>query len=255
MVKRRSLKESVELQRKRREETGKTDYVFLTQEKRRTRVCKTDLQCEFFLNKYLTLLNHTHKKGQKLAISLDVEGDAGREGQSQNLHYWARNLIGKSKAEIQSRKKNNADIDKTFKKLIKMSVDDDHGAAQLHWRWMEERRTVGVPHCDILAIQMACSADPKGDLVFTIQVKELIEESYKGQVKLPATMKAVLTHPAAIFVNVNQYEDIAKLIEMFYGGKLEGVRYVEMGNLCLAAWGPNWNGFDPSGKPNPRQEY
>ena len=132
MVKRRSLKESVELQRKRREESGKSDYVFLTQEKRRARVCKTDLQCEFFLNKYLTLLDHMHKKGQKLAISLDVEGDAGREGQSPNLHYWARNLIGTGKAEIQSRKKNNADIDRTFKKLIKMSVDDDHGAAQLH---------------------------------------------------------------------------------------------------------------------------
>jgi hypothetical protein len=100
---------------------------------------------------------------------------------------------------------------------------------------MMKRHKVGVPHCSILAIQIACSADPKGELVFAIHVRQLIEKCSKGQVKLPGIMKSLLTHKSAIFINANEHNDLAALIDMFYGGKLEGIRYVKAHNLFFSS--------------------
>jgi hypothetical protein len=115
-------------------EKAKIDYVFLTEGEGRSRICKTEKQCEAFHSKILTLLDEEQQKGLKVGITLDIECDSGqRPRRPPNLHYRAQNLMkGVSGNEIQKRKK-NIDIDTTFKKMIKMSIDDDQEVTQFYW--------------------------------------------------------------------------------------------------------------------------
>ena len=94
---------------------------------------------------------------------------------------------------------------------------------------------------------MACTADSEGNNTFAIHLNQLIA-SNGGRMKLPHSMRKVLTHPAAIFINANQHNDLDAVINAFYGGRLDGVKFVEAHQLFRSEWGEKWDGLDPQGK-------
>jgi hypothetical protein len=250
---RETRSETICRQKESRARKNKTDYVLLTEEERRMRVAKTEEECNFFLAKHLVLLDKAHAKGEVVGICLDVECDwvdpEYKPYQKENAHFWAKNLFqGISRNELVTQKGKNQGINNHYKKTIDSLIDNEEAAKEAHWQWRQELRTKGLPLCNILAIQIASTADPLGDLVFAMQINKLVE-SYGGKVKLPHLMRKLLTHPATVFVNANQYDDLLGVIDTFYEGKLEGVQYVEIQCLLKKAWGPEWDRADLDGSP------
>jgi hypothetical protein len=242
----RSREEAIQRQQEHRAKSGRTDYVFLDPERRRERILKTTKECEVFLAKYLTRLDKAYSLGEKVEISLDTEDDyvspSYRPCRKTDPHYWVKNLMqGVSHAKLDARKKENEGIDKTYKRMLNEAVDDKEGTKSIYWQWRSARHSTGLPKCSVMAIQLACTGDKDGDLVCAIHVSNLIKDN-KGSVKLPEMMRSVLTHPAAIFVNANQFEDLEAVISQFYPGKELSIHYVEMHEFLQKVFGQGWNG-------------
>jgi hypothetical protein len=248
-----SLQELIRRQENERAASNKSDYIFLTAEQRRTRVAKTTEECDFFLKKYVALLDSAHEKGEKVGISLDIECDYVLPGHKPfrraDPHFWAKYLFpGVSRDKLTKRKEENKNIKKAYDKLKEAAIDDDKELKDLYWRRNSNLLSSGLPQSNVMAIQLASTGDPEGDLVFAIDVSELIKAN-RGRVKLPDLMETVLSHPAVIFVNANQFEDLDAVVNQFYGGRQLSIRYVEAHQFFKKAWGPNWNGVGKTGGP------
>jgi hypothetical protein len=244
----KSFKGQVEAKRRARREKNKPDFVFLDSEKRRDRVVRTIEQCDRFAGGMINILDSL-PEGSTAGIAVDIECDwvdpDARLKRKKDPHFWSRRLLGcPSKETYESRMAQNEKIDQTYKALLDRTTDDDTYIAT-YWEWCRQRHEMGVPKTDVLAIQVALTADPEGDFTFAIHVRELVESGPRNQVKLPEVMEKLLTHKNAVLFNANQYADIRAILNTFYpNGRLDNIRYVEAHDLFQKGWGPEWG---PSG--------
>ena len=215
---------------KRRKENPKKDMVFLTPQLRARRICNDANSANSFLSTLYSKAERYHQQEKRLFIVLDVEI---AQDQGFSWHEKELRLNGVKREEMERRKANHG--------LCLESSDRKKPAAKVfkYWDHKKEDWQEGIADGAVAAISMAAVSDYEGDDVFSINCVSVVAEN-NGQPRMPPKLESLLSHPAAYFINVNQYDDLDKIIGSFFRCQIDGIKFVEAGDFFASAWDESW---------------
>ena len=112
-----------------------------------------------------------------------------------------------SKEEIEERWRNRE---------LMMRGSDRKGADRKvsgFWRHKEEDRLDGIANATVGAYAIAAAEDEEGTDTFAVHVGNVVG---RDRTEMPPALLKLLCHPAVVWINVGQYEDINAMITTFY---------------------------------------
>ena len=232
-----------------RRTTSRKGITFLTQQERAKRLCVTEDQANVFLNGLISLADQRLQTGESMILVMDIECDlvksTTKSRRPSDQFYWFRELLnaqGQSKETIQDRETRQKGFIRKNRWRRYTPVE------KVRYYWLNNVRSQiqGMLHSSCHTIQLAAVDDEPGNLTFAIHTARLINQDYKGEIKMPPLLLNLLTHPAVIFCNVNQFDDIASIINSFWEGmEVRRIKYIEAEDFFLHQWGyecPNKEG-------------
>ena len=221
--------------------TRRQNFEFLDAKERRKRVCRWASQLDVYLDKAIALANKALEEGNQITAVIDTEGDQvnfdsdyrkrvrNADGKivSGDAYYHHRRTLqrdGLSAEEIRIREINQRKITKNWQNKKPAQKVRDFYTVQA------QKVNSGLLQSDCHVIQVAIVEDVEDDCTFILQATQLVANEYRGEAKLPPKFEEFLTHPAVYITNVSVYDDIANIVNSFYGGRLHGVKYTELEN-------------------------
>ena len=220
---------------KQRKEKNLKDLDFLTASQRAKRICHSWKEADTYLRMHIRRADDREKRGERYVMVLDVEEPSAKEF---SWHERELRMDGVGKAEIDGR----------WRKRKSMKGNSDRVGTEMrtvhYWRHREEDREFGIANATVAAFSISAADDYKGENTFAVHCGNVIGN---GRPKMPPSLLQLLQHPAAIFVNCEQYGDVDNILTSFFPGKQEGIKIIDAEQFFLDAWGPHWNGINKDG--------
>ena len=223
--------------------TSRKNYEFLDAKTRRERTFCRLAEFDRHMDKVLAHADAEHAAGRKVLVVLDTERDqvnfdtslrkrvvdpSGKTLPGDIFYHHRRTLekAGLSPEEIREREIfQRQNLSKAWRKKKPQQKVRDYYAFQAL------RANKGLLQSDCHIIQMAVVGDKKGEYAFVLQATRMIEIEFDGIPQLSEKFTRFVTHPAVCSSNNGMFEDIAVIVNSFYGGRLDGINYVEMESL------------------------
>ena len=248
--KRFNIREEHEKQKQFQATTKRRIFEFMTDEERRKRTCKRSWELDVYLDKILKLANDAQAKGETVTLLADREGDQvnkdtplrqrvrnpeGKIVPGDEYYHHRRSLqnAGVSEEEIRQREVTTKRIQKAWRKKRPEQKIRDYYAVQA------QKAQQGLLPSSCHVIQVAVLEDKEDECTFILQATQLVETEYGGERRLPPKFGEVLTHPAMRIVNISMFDDLAHIVNSFYGGRLIGIKYADMEDIMADRWGRN----------------
>ena len=227
---------------------GRTHFRFESPEERRKRTCCRSFQATPFVEKILARADEAQGKGEFVTCILDTEGDqVNRDTDLRkratnwrgeivpgDIYYHHRRSLqraGITPPELIEREKQAKAISASWRNKKPARKISDYFESQAN------RVTNGLLKSDCHLISIAVDGDTDDECAFLFQATRFIETENLGEVGLPPIFEKLLTHPAIIYTNIGIFDDIAVIINAFYGGRLPGVKYAELQAVMEDRWG------------------
>ena len=225
----------------------------MDREERRRRTLYRSWQLDPYLKGIMQMADEAGERGESITCVLDTEGDqvnfdSARRKRHVNCdgkvvsgdpfyhHRLALLRSGLSEEEVRERERATKVIANNWKRKKPWEKIRDHYEAQA------KRIGSGLLLSDCHVIQVTVLEDKENKFPFILQATRLTETEYEGENRLPPAFESFLTHPHIVFVNQEMYDDLAVIINSFYGGKLVGVKYAEISTVMIDRWGDCPNG-------------
>ena len=218
----------------RRKRNPLVDMEFLTITQRKARICHKASDVDRWLQRHLKVADKKHEKGERHVVVLDVE-----EAQNLSWHERELKLDGVSEEELRERRRTA--------QSLKGETDRKKAASKVAYFWEHRKqdREKAICKSSVAAFAIAVAGDDDGELTFGVHCGNVIGQ---GRPQMPPTFCEFLQHPAVVFVNVGQREDLEGVINSFIKKRIEKVKYVDGEDFFLDAWGQHWNGMDDNGQ-------
>ena len=219
-------------------------------DERAKRTCSRSWEANVFLDKIIEMADKAEAEGKMITAVIDREGDQvnadsslrkrvrdpnGKILPGDEFYHHRRSLQrdGISDDEIRQREIFDRQLRKSWRKKKPEQKIRDYYAFQA------QRAKQGLLPSSCHIIQVAIVEDDKDECTFILQATRLVETEYGGERRLMPKFGQFLTHPAMCSTNVSMNDDLAHIINAFYGGCLVGVKYAEMEDVMADRWGRN----------------
>ena len=227
---------------------GRTNLRFESPEERRKRTCCRSFQLIPYVKKILARAEEAKEKGEFVTCILDIEGDqVNRDTELRkrvrdwrgkivpgDIYYHHRRALlkaGVTPSQIRKREETQKSISANWRNKKPAQKIRDYFEVQAN------RVGVGLLKSDCHVVSISVEGDTDNECSFLLQATRLIETENSGEVRLPPIFRELLTHESIVFTNVGIFDDLAVIINAFYGGRLDGVKYVDLRELMADRWG------------------